>query len=253
MVTLEAQISEISHEEIQSKFYIDFFVTDTGIGIAQEDVGKMFQTFVQIDSALNRKYAGTGLGLSLVKKIAEMHGGSVDFESELGKGSKFRIRLPYQHDLTANDNLENLSPAMSNKVIDIAARDTPYTILIAEDDDANIETLRSYLENRGYNLLLAANGKIAVEMAITQKADIILMDIQMPEMDGLTAIRLIRANPKTANIPIIVLTALAMKGDQEKCMNAGADGYITKPVRLRKLVDSIQELLQRDNLHQRSH
>ncbi|OYQ62743.1 hypothetical protein B9G53_20535 [Pseudanabaena sp. SR411] len=243
MVTLEVQISEISHEDTHPKFYIDFLVTDTGIGIAQEDVGKIFQTFVQIDSALNRKYAGTGLGLSLVKKIAEMHGGLVDFESELGKGSKFRIRLPYQHDLTANDNLENLSPAMSNKVIDIAARDTPYTILIAEDDDANIETLRSYLENRGYNLLLAANGKIAVEMATTQKADIILMDIQMPEMDGLTAIRLIRANPKTANIPIIVLTALAMKGDQEKCMNAGADGYITKPVRLRKLVDSIQELL----------
>jgi signal transduction histidine kinase len=101
-VTLEVQMIEINREEEQIELYLDFLVSDTGIGIAQADFDKIFQSFVQIDSFLNRRYAGTGLGLSLVKKIADIHKGSVDFESEVGKGSVFRLRLPYQSELTSD-------------------------------------------------------------------------------------------------------------------------------------------------------
>jgi PAS domain S-box-containing protein len=243
-VSLEVKLTEITSEEGENKVYIDFLVIDTGIGISSEDIGKLFQTFVQIDSALNRKYAGTGLGLSLVKKIVEMHGGSVGLESELNKGSKFMIRIPYQTNSSTNHPI-NLESAISEHSEHSGNKDTPYTILIADDNTANLETIRSYLEGRSYQVSIASNGKIAVDMAIALKPDIILMDIQMPEMDGLTAIKLIRVNPETANIPIIALTALAMSGDREKCIDAGANDYMSKPFRLRTLSNSIQELLER--------
>jgi len=238
-VTLEAQITEVANEGEQHKVYIDFLVIDTGIGISPEDIGKLFQTFVQIDSALNRKYAGTGLGLSLVKKIVEMHGGSVAIESEFNKGSKFTIRIPCQIDSSTNHPI-NLQPSITEPS---GNKDIPYKVLIADDNSANMETICAYLESRNYQVFTASNGKIAVDMAITLKPDIILMDIQMPEMDGLTAIKLIRANPETVNIPIIALTALAMSGDREKCIEAGANDYMSKPFRLRTLSNSIHELL----------
>ncbi len=215
-VTLEVKLTEIAGEEGENKVYIDFLVIDTGIGIKSEDIDKLFQNFVQIDSALNRKYGGTGLGLSLVKKIVEMHGGSVGLESEFNKGSKFMIRIPYQTNSSTNHPID-LQSAISEPSEHSGNRDTPYTILIADDNTANVETTRSYLEGRSYQVSTASNGKIAVDMAIALKPDIILMDIQMPEMDGLTAIKLIRANPETANIPIIALTALAMTGDRDRC------------------------------------
>ncbi|MBD2179169.1 response regulator [Pseudanabaena sp. FACHB-1998] len=244
-VTLEVQITEVSSEGEQHKVYIDFLVIDTGIGINPDDIGKLFQTFVQIDSTLNRKYAGTGLGLSLVKKIVEMHGGSVGVESESSKGSKFTIRLPYQSDSSPNHPL-NLQPSISETSEYSSNRDIPYKVLIVDDNTANMETVHDYLESKNYQVCTASDGKIAVDMAIAQKPDIILMDIQMPEMDGLQAIKLIRSNPETANIPIIALTALAMSCDQEKCIEAGANDYMSKPFRLRTLSNSIQELLESD-------
>lgn len=246
-VALEVQMTEIHHEDEPSEFYTDFMVSDTGIGIAPEDISKLFQTFIQIDSTLNRKYAGTGLGLSLVKKIAEMHKGVVDVESAVDKGSKFRVRLPYQQGQLTKNEIATLSSAIAEVSNPHPHSARPSTILIAEDNEANIESVSSYLENRGYQLSLAKNGKIAVEMAIAQKPDIILMDVQMPEMDGLMAMKLIRANPEMANIPIIALTGLAMTGDRERCLEAGANEYLTKPFRLRQLANMIQELLDSRN------
>jgi len=241
-VTLEVKLTEIAGEEGENKVYIDFLVIDTGIGIKSEDINKLFQNFVQIDSALNRKYAGTGLGLSLVKKIAEMHGGSVGIESEFNIGSKFMIRLPYQTDSTTNHPI-NLQSAISETAEYSDNGDTSYQVLVADDNMANMDTIRGYLQSRNYQVSTASDGKMAVDMAINLNPDIILMDIQMPEMDGLTAIELIRANPETANIPIIALTALAMNDDREKCLAAGANEYMSKPFRLRTLANTIQELL----------
>lgn len=229
----------------RSQYYIDFVVADTGIGIAPDDIGKLFQTFVQIDSALNRKYAGTGLGLSLVKKITEMHNGAVTVESEVGKGTQFRVRIPYQQDLVVNNMSQEVTSAVTeSQNLETSNQELkPIAILLAEDNEANIESVRGYLESRGYKLSLAKNGQIAVDLAIAQKPDIILMDIQMPEMDGLTAIKIIRANPDVANIPIIALTGLAMTGDREKCLEAGANEYLSKPFRLRQLNNLIQDIL----------
>jgi len=247
IVTLEVQIKSLKNIDGLTDTYIDFSVSDTGIGIAEQDIHKLFHTFVQIDSALNRKYAGTGLGLSLVKRIAEVHGGKVLLESVVDEGSRFTIRLPYQYN--PNDyypyfedqaSISTGSPTLTLK----ASSSTPQLILIVDDNDANIESTWSYLESRGYRLCKAKDGLTAIQAANTENPNLILMDIQMPVMDGLEAIKVIRTNPKLASIPIIALTALAMSGDREKCLEAGANEYLTKPVKLKNLFLTIQKLLQ---------
>lgn len=222
-------------------------VTDTGIGIAPENMSKLFQPFVQIDSALNRQYTGTGLGLALVKQIVELHGGQVSLTSKLGLGSCFTIDLPYDPNMFSAMNPTSLSIANESSLSaanpgDLTSTQAPL-ILMAEDNPANIETISNYLEAKGYRLLLANNGQEAVDLAASHHPDVILMDIQMPGMDGLTAMQQIRQQESLRKIPIIALTALAMMGDQERCLAAGADNYLSKPVKLKQLDISIKELL----------
>ncbi|NEO51710.1 MAG: response regulator [Okeania sp. SIO3B5] len=207
--------------------YIKISVTDTGIGIAPEQITKLFKPFSIIDSALNRKYNGTGLGLVLIKQITELHGGTVSLTSEVGVGSCFSINLPYNPDLS----LSSVQP-----------KDLPL-ILLAEDNERNISVMVFYLKARGYRLIVAKNGLDAIQLAQTHHPDLILMDIQMPELDGLESIQRIRQDSNLKNIPIVALTAFAMADDQERCLAAGANLYISKPVRLKQLVSSIQRLL----------
>jgi len=227
-------------------------ITDTGIGIAPDDQARLFQPFVQVDSKLNRQYEGTGLGLALVKQIVELHGGFVSLFSEQGQGSCFTIGLPYP--LPFMERLsEPLSPS-SEPLLPVShpphATNAPEAspprsslILLAEDNQDNIDTLSSYLEVYGYRLVLARNGQEAIELAQTHYPELILMDIQMPGMDGLEAIRQIRLNSQLAQVPIIAVTALAMVGDRERCLEAGANLYLTKPLKLKQLVTTIQQLL----------
>ena len=219
---------------------IVFQVVDTGIGIASNDLQRLFQPFVQVSSSLNRQYEGTGLGLALVKQIVELHGGMVMAESEIGKGSCFSVALPYDMSQSSASESTTVSTTLPPVVID---PDHAPLILLAEDNEANIHTFTSYLTAINYRIAIARNGREAVAKAKSDSPDIILMDIQMPSMDGLEAIRLIRADETTAAIPIIALTALAMEGDREKCLEAGANEYLTKPVKLRELFLSIQKLL----------
>ncbi|MEH2205727.1 MAG: PAS domain S-box protein [Nostoc sp.] len=351
-----------------------FHITDTGIGIAPEEIGKLFQPFIQLDSSLNRQYSGTGLGLALVQKIINLHGGTVLVSTEVGKGSCFTVRIPYrtsdnvlrtqvttslpsypllaenaqvliiEDSVAAADQitryfremgmqpiiysqgegaveevlrvqpaliildlqLPNLSgwevlnqlktnpktkdiPTIIISVVDEhskglaqgafeylvkpitraqlqvtieklqhpARSDSPSLIvlpevfletpliLLAEDNQPNIDTMSAYLESRGYHLILANNGQQAIDLVRVQRPDLIVMDIQMPGMDGLEAIRRIRNEPQFVHIPIIALTALAMPGDRETCLAAGANEYLTKPVKLKQLVTTIQQLLGR--------
>ncbi|WP_414518641.1 PAS domain S-box protein [Nostoc sp. PCC 9305] len=353
---------------------ICFRITDTGIGIAPEEIGKLFQSFIQLDSSLNRQYSGTGLGLALVQKIITLHGGTVLVSSEVGKGSCFTVRIPYhssdnllrtqvttslpsypllvenaqvliiEDSVAAADQitryfsemgmqstiypqgegaveevlrvqpaliildlqLPNLSgwevlnqlktnpktkdiPTIIISVVDEhskglaqgafeylvkpitraqlqatieklqypARSDSPNLIvvpevflenpliLLAEDHQPNIDTMSAYLESRGYHLILANNGQQAIDLVRVQRPDLIVMDIQMPGMDGLEAIRHIRNEPQFVHIPIIALTALAMPGDRETCLAAGANEYLTKPVKLKQLVTTIQQFLER--------
>ena len=350
---------------------LQFRVIDTGIGIAPENIDKLFKPFVQLDSSLSRRYAGTGLGLALVRRIAELHGGSVCLESEIGKGSQFTITLPWREAakkiLSETEQAELQLPSIHQALIvedsDAAAKHVarylgelgsaafihpqgegaveealrlnpevivldlllpnlsgwevlaqlkaePHTrnipvlvisvmdersralalgaseyllkpisrkqlqlalskilstepkaagntalvvmpeqerelplILLAEDNESNIATMMDYLEIQGYQVSLARNGIEAVQLAKQQKPDLILMDIQMPEMDGLEATRRIRTEADLNTIPIVAITALAMPGDREKCLAAGATDYLTKPVSLKKLASIISQYI----------
>ncbi|QIR40955.1 GAF domain-containing protein [Tolypothrix sp. PCC 7910] len=240
-ITLEVnKISlDIANNSLEQHF-LQIAVKDTGIGIAQENINKLFKPFIQIDSALNRQYAGTGLGLALVKRIVELHGGRVGLSSELGIGSCFTIELPYT---PVAPVVADTQPAATPEFVSSNLDKASPLILLAEDNEANISTVSSYLKAKGYRILLANNGREAIELATTQHPDLILMDIQMPFMDGLEAIKLIRLDANLVNTPIVALTALAMSGDRDRCIAAGANDYLSKPVKLKQLATTIQQLL----------
>ncbi|MBD2355617.1 GAF domain-containing protein [Tolypothrix sp. FACHB-123] len=234
--------SDITISQIPEPNFLQIAVCDTGIGISPEDLPKLFTPFIQIDSALNRQYAGTGLGLALVKRIVELHGGRVGLTSELGVGSCFIIELPYNPAalLVPDHSADILEP--DSPTCDLAVNLCP-TILLVEDNEANIMTISSYLKAKGYCILLADNGQDAIEQATIHQPDLILMDIQMPGIDGIEAIKKIRQNPQLLDIPIVALTALTMAGDRDRCLAAGANDYLSKPVKLKQLATTIQQLL----------
>jgi len=230
-----------------------FTVWDRGIGIAEEDMDRLFKPFVQIDSSLSRQYEGTGLGLALVSRLTDMHGGSLTLDSQVSQGSRFTVSLPWNVDMPVSEDEKIndsafLSPpaAPPSSVIPSFTNANPL-ILLAEDNQANIATLSSFLQAMGYQFVIAQNGIEAIDQAREQKPDLILMDIQMPEMDGLEATRRLRNETDLAKIPIIALTALAMPGDRERCLAAGVDEYLSKPVSFAKLTKTIEMQLQRVN------
>ena len=229
--------------EIMSE--IRFAVTDTGIGISPDNLQKLFQPFVQIDGALNRQNSGTGLGLALVKSIVEMHKGTVSVTSEMGVGSCFTIALPCENSSIPSPIFTNQLTNPSDPSPDNGVVEGLPTILLAEDNEANKLTISRYLKTKGYQLLFAKDGQEAIDLARSMRPDLILMDIQMPNIDGLEAIKIIRGSniPELANIPIIALTALAMIGDRERCLEAGANEYLTKPVKLNQLATIIKQIL----------
>ena len=233
-----------------ASWQIVFSIIDTGIGIAPENIPKLFQSFVQIDSSLSRQYAGTGLGLALVKRIVEMHGGTVSVQSQVDRGSCFAISLPFY--VSAETAVPPAVPPLVYPLTSEPALSPPppvtlkASILVVEDNDANMETMTGYLESRGYRPIEASTGRMAIEIAQSQRPDVILMDIQMPDLDGYAAIGQLRQIPECATMPIIALTALAMPLDRQKCLDAGADRYVTKPVKLSQLVATIEELIHGD-------
>jgi PAS domain S-box-containing protein len=214
-----------------------FSIVDTGIGIAAEDLRRLFQPFVQLDSALNRQQEGTGLGLALVQRLTDLHGGSVQVESEPGKGSNFTIVLPWRREpIAQSESIPTVTHEPSLKEFPAPGESKKQgAILLAEDNLANILTIGEYLESHGYEVMVAHDGLEAIQIAEAANPDIILMDIQMPAMDGLEATRRLRTNPRFAATPIIALTALAMPGDRERCLEAGATEYMSKPVSLKGL------------------
>jgi CheY-like chemotaxis protein len=222
---------------------VNFTVWDTGIGIAQEDMPRLFQPFVQLDSRLARQYAGTGLGLSLVSRMAELHGGGISVESQVDQGSRFTISLPWTRPTRAAAVIEESSPEANFSLAAPTKNGRPYRILLVDDNEDNINLFQDYLYSTGYQVTVARNGKEAIARTQEDKPDLILMDIQMPEMDGLEATRRLRADVSLAPIPIITVTALAMPGDRERCLAAGANDYLSKPVRLEKLLKTIQACL----------
>lgn len=218
-------------------------VTDTGIGIAPGDREKLFQAFVQIDSSLSHHYEGTGLGLVLVKQIVELHGGRIQVESQPGQGSCFTVLLPWKASQSSGFRDEFASGCSGDSSACSTLCRTQPVILLAEDNPDNGVTLMSYLQAKGFHILLARDGIEAIDLARSHLPHLILMDIQMPRLNGIQAIDALRRYAETAQIPIFALTALAMLGDRERCLAAGADEYLTKPVSLNHLVHLIEARL----------
>ena len=223
-------------------------VADTGIGIEPDHLESLFQPFVQVDSSLSRSFGGTGLGLALVKRFVELHKGHVSVTSEPDVGSTFTVDLPWRQvniDASLAGSPKQVAPA-NNDPKPNASQLTNTTVLLAEDNEYAALATTKYLESLGHQVVLVTNGLAAVEAVQQSKPDIILMDVQMPVMDGLEAIERIRALPDCGAVPIIALTGLAMPEDASRCLSAGANKYLSKPYRMGVLVDSLRELLPTD-------
>ena len=197
---------------------------DTGPGIAEADQAKIFEEFQQADSTQTKAKGGTGLGLSIAKRIIEMHGGKLWVESSLGS------RL----DILVHGAVARRTPGgeiMSKR------------ILVVEDQEDNRQILRDLLASAGYDMSEAGDGEAGVAAAKTERPDLILMDIQLPLLDGYEATRRIKADPDLKAIPIIVVTSYALSGDEGKARAAGCDAYVTKPYSPRQLLAKIKEFL----------
>ena len=219
---------------------MSFTVWDHGIGIPEDEIKDLFVPFRQLDSGLSREHAGTGLGLVITRRMVEMHGGSVALETEVGRGTSVTITIPVGPTETADE-----LPADPNEkpVGDptLASALAGTRVLLAEDNENNILTYAGYLRQKGLIVEVAMDGSGAVSAALADPPDLILMDVQMPHMDGLEAMTEIRRHPQLDDVPIIALTALVMPGDRERCLDAGAFRYLSKPVPLSTLVEAIAE------------
>jgi PAS domain S-box-containing protein len=234
---------------------LHFAVRDTGIGIPQERMSKLFQSFSQVDMSITRKYGGTGLGLAISKRLVNIIGGSIWVESTPGKGSIFHFIVPVQiisseetNDLEATD-VSSHSPDKGRCCIDpvpFKESQADLQILLAEDNPVNKKVVSQMLKKLGYQADVASDGKEVLSALERQHYDLVLMDIQMPEMDGLEAAGRIRKRWPASEQPcIIALTAYALEGDRERCLESGMDGYISKPVRLEDLREALMQSMEK--------
>jgi signal transduction histidine kinase/CheY-like chemotaxis protein/predicted hydrocarbon binding protein len=217
---------------------LEFYVKDSGIGVEEKDHAKIFEMFGQADASSTRMHGGSGLGLTISKKLVELMGGKIWVDSIKGKGSVFYFTLPY-NPVTVIEN--------ENKTADVPFEIEKDCLLLVEDNIVNQRLTKLILEKSGYNVITANNGQVAVDLYKANKdIKLILMDVQMPVLDGLLATQAIREYESSEQLPrkpIIALTAHAMKGDKEKCIEAGCDNYLSKPIMMEVLVRTIRKYI----------
>ncbi len=216
------------------KCLMQFTIADTGAGISDGRVDAIFAAFTQEDSTINRKHGGTGLGLSIVKQLTELMDGTIDVASELGKGTRFTVRLPFA--FASAEEAEGLTlrssvPGNGNAV--------PLNVLLAEDNEVNAVIAIAFLQKFGHSVRHAENGKIAVQIAAENWPDLVLMDVHMPEMNGIDATKTIRATDLGKNLPIIGLTAEAFAERHQQFIAVGMDDVLTKPFTEQQLANAI--------------
>ena len=208
---------------------------------------KIFQEFFQVDQTLVRRQGGTGLGLAIARRLARLMGGDITVESVVGRGSRFSLTLPRaaRDARSARRCARRSAGAASTPRAGRRAAALPATVLVVEDNEDNLFTLRQILARRPLEIVTATSGRQAIERCRRRPPDLVIMDVQMPGMTGLQATGAIRALPGGADIPIVALTAQAMKGDRERILAAGCDAYLAKPVQPNELISVVERLLRR--------
>ena len=232
----KVQLDVKSKRKPTRKVELIFKVKDTGIGIPQDKVKSIFESFTQVDSSTSRLYGGTGLGLAICKSLIELQSGTIDLESKEGEGSTFFFELPFmvgkEKDLPMVQKLDSYVHSFENTVI-----------LCVDDYHLNQVILSTLLSKMNIEVLLASNGEEALEIAMTNKLDLIFMDIQMPKMDGLKATKEIRKKKNKDQLPIIALTANAVKGEEQSYIIAGMNDFVLKPFRRNDIIQVLQKFL----------
>ncbi len=235
---IEVKASLMNRTKNSEKVKIE--IVDTGIGISPEGVNKLFKSFSQVDASTTRTYGGTGLGLAISKSLVEMMDGEIGVISEQTKGSNFWFTITLK-----KSNLQTLKIVTVQHTKRSADAKENLMVLLAEDNLVNQKVASIHLEKLGHRVDVADNGKIAYEKFISKPYDIVLMDVQMPEIDGFVSTKMIRQYEAglhiTEKIPIIAMTANAMQGDKEKCIEAGMDDYLSKPF----TAESLNEILEK--------
>jgi CheY-like chemotaxis protein len=221
-------------------FQLHFVVTDTGVGIAEEKQKLIFEAFSQADGSTARKFGGTGLGLSISTQLVALMGGKIWVESVLGQGSQFHFTGNFGE---ASQVVEAVSLPVP---LPLAAAKTHrrLRVLLAEDNAVNQKIATRVLEKHGHHVTVAADGRVALAALDRDSFDVVLMDVQMPEMDGFEATAAIRGREQETggHLPIIAMTAHAMPGDRERCIAAGMDSYIAKPLKIAELIELLEKL-----------
>ncbi len=238
---------DVAAEADEVRGEVRIAVRDNGPGIPEGARSRLFRAFVQLDARLAREHEGSGLGLVLVDRLVALHGGRVDLESEPGRGSRFTVILPWvRRDADATSpggrrpGLLAAQPLPRSEALAAGTR-----VLLVEDNDTQRSLFEEALGARGFEVEVARNGAEALEKAEAFDPDLVLMDVQMPGMDGLEATRRLRETPSLRATPVLALTALVMPGDRERCREAGVDEYLAKPVSLERLVEVAGRLARR--------
>ncbi|MFK5856529.1 MAG: ATP-binding protein [Bacteroidota bacterium] len=223
-------------------------IKDSGIGISQEMLPFIFDEFRQVDGTSAREYEGTGLGLAIASKLLKILGGNISVESELGIGTIFTITIPvswHEESIKANDENSEIN-SESTKIVEVDQNKvetiSEASILVVEDKPDNMTTIKAILKNK-YNIMEAVDGEQGLDMIISLLPDLVLLDMSLPKLDGIEILKIVRADEKAKNIPIIAVTAQTMKGDKEKFMDAGCNAYIPKPIDPVELLTEIRKLL----------
>ena len=220
--------------ETAEKHSIKFSVKDTGIGIQNEKIETIFERFTQAEDSTTRKFGGTGLGLSIVKQLVELLHGEINVESKLGEGSEFNFTLDFLKDSYSSPQAIN-KPENSHNIKELS-------VLLCEDNPLNQHLAKNIIRNFGFSIDVAENGKEGIDLLINNKYDIILMDLQMPVMDGYQTTTYIR-NELKSNIPIIAITAHCLIGEEQKCLDLGMNAYMSKPFKRDELLTQIKEVI----------
>jgi PAS domain S-box-containing protein len=223
-----------------------FEVTDTGVGIARRNYSKLFRAFSQVDSSSTRQHEGTGLGLAISKQLVERMGGKINFKSQPGKGSTFWFTARF------DAGISDLRSELVEVVVPVEPALQALNVLLVEDNAMNQYVLQHQLQRLGHQSEVANNGKEALEKLKLKPFDLVLMDCQMPELDGYSTTRLIRRNAAYASLPIIALTAHAMVEERQRCLDAGMNDYLSKPVSQQELAQMLNQWGRRSTLQLRN-